>query len=86
MNYPDAKITWIVSKTWIPVVDLHPLIDDYLVFDRTFKGSLKLAKELKAKNFDLVLDLQRNFKSAVSSFFTFCPRRIGSELYKTVHY
>src|SRR5207248_5602359 len=66
-RFPSAHITWVVNKTYEPILLGHPHLDAILTFDRgavrrgvwtglrTFTGFLA---ELRRRRFDLVLDLQ----------------------------
>ena len=77
-----SAITCIVGKDIAPVVNNCPYIDTLIIYD--FKnrdkgalGLLKLGKELRKKNFDMVIDLQNNRKSHILSALSFAPRRYG---------
>jgi heptosyltransferase I len=76
---PSGRIAWLVEPACEGLVRLHPLVDQVLVFDRPRGvGAVPaLAKQLREERFDLVLDLQRHFKSGLFSRLTGAPRRIG---------
>lgn len=79
-HFPDCHITWTVEPRSLDMVNLHPLIDKVIVFDRKngIPAFIKFLKEVRAAGkYDLVLDLQRHFKSGLTSFFSGCNRRIG---------
>lgn len=85
--YPKAKISWAVNKQFADLLVGHPLLDEVIIIEQKSltKGSFgaryqyfkKLRAELKAHNFDLVLDLQGLFKSSVIALMTGCPNRYG---------
>lgn len=85
--YPNAKITWIVHPQFSTFVPEPPIVDEIIYFDKkafskmSFGGKLKeimrMRKLLREKKFDLVLDLQGLFKSAVIAWLTGCPNRYG---------
>ena len=85
--YPAARITWIVHPQFGAFVPQPPIVDEIIYFDKaefnkhtcTEKISrlFALHRELKKRNFDLVIDLQGLFKSAIVAFLTGCPNRIG---------
>lgn len=85
--YPTAKITWIVHPQFGAFIPERPIVDEVIYFDKAefskqnlpgkIKRILALRRELKKRNFDLVIDLQGLFKSAVVSLLTGCPTRIG---------
>lgn len=85
--YPKAKISWMVHPQFSGFLPDQPTIDEVLYFDKvafnkmSIPGKIsflcELRKELHAKDFDLVIDLQGLFKSAVVAALTGCPNRIG---------
>lgn len=78
-SWPETELSWLVEPRCEEIVRAHPRIDRVIVFNRK-KGLAaipKLRRELKSPKFDLVLDLQRHFKSGFFSYLTNSPRRIG---------
>ena len=61
-NFPDAAITVLVGPRAFPVLQGSTLADEIMVYDK--KGSLpyqwKLLRELRSRNFDLVVDLKNS--------------------------
>ncbi len=78
-TYPTSKITWLVEPASSGVVSLHRSIDEVIVFQRKegIQGILQLVRDLRARQFDLTLDLQRHLKSGFFSWLSRAPRRIG---------
>jgi len=94
-RYPEARITWVVEKPAYELLTNNPAIDEIIVFDKPkFKSiaglltnGYQLAKQLKAHNFDVAIDLQGLLKSAVISYlsgasqrFVYCNARELSHL------
>ena len=85
--YPKARISWLVHPQFSGFLPDPPTIDKIIYFDKVaFKkmGLLqkinflrKFRQELQAEKFDLVIDMQGLFKSAVVAALTGCPNRIG---------
>ena len=85
--YPQAKLSWLVHPQFGGFLPEPPIIDEIIYFDKVafnklgiiakVKFLLAFRKELHAKDFDLVIDLQGLFKSAVVAFLTGCPTKIG---------
>lgn len=85
-KFPAAKITWVVNKSYVPLVAGHPAIDAVIPFDR---GSMKkgwktaakraaaFGKDLRRGRFDLTIDLQCLARTAVMSLATGATRRVG---------
>jgi len=72
--YPQGHITWLVEDTYAPVLAGHPALDEVWPVPRPRFGSsdfledvresLRVARRLRKKPFDLVIDLQGLLKSA----------------------
>lgn len=85
--YPQAKISWLVHPQFGGFLPEPPVINEIIYFDKVafnklgiiakVKFLLAFRKDLHAKKFDLVIDLQGLFKSAVVAFLTGCPTKIG---------
>ena len=85
--YPEARISWLVHPQFSAFVPEPPMVDEVIFFNKaefnelSFSDKIKklcsLRRELHAKKFDLVIDLQGLFKSAVIAWLTGCPNRIG---------
>ena len=86
-RFPQARITWLVHPQFAGFVPDAPVIDEVLYFDKVkfnkmgLLDKLKYFREMKAllhsKHFDLVIDMQGLFKSAVLAAISGCSTRIG---------
>lgn len=87
-SFPDAQIRWLVRTEFSPLINNHPYITEVILFDRKFLGkawkNLKAFKsllsfifKLRRYKFDLVLDLQGLFRTAVLSWLSGCKTRAG---------
>ena len=76
---PTSSISWLVEPASAGIVALHKGIDDVIVFKRKegARGVLQLMKDLRARTFDVTLDMQRHLKSGFFSWLSRSPRRIG---------
>jgi len=79
------KISFLVGNECKDILLRSPYIDELLVCDFKNKdsgwaGFLKLARDLRKKNFDIVIDLQNNRKSHILSFLTMAPERYGYDI------
>jgi len=76
---PFSRVTWLVEPKCRDLVEIHPGIDRVIVFDRPrgISALPGLYKHLARERFDIVLDLQRHFKSGLFSLFSGAGRRIG---------
>ena len=85
-RFPDARITWVVNKSYEPLLAGHPDLTDTLAFDRTAmrRGlrravaySLGFAAELRRRRFDLVIDLQGLLRTGLMCLATGAGRVVG---------
>jgi lipopolysaccharide heptosyltransferase I len=83
---PQAHITWLVNRHYEPLLLGHPDLDEVLPFDRgaTKYGLLKATlsygrflRDFRARNFDLVIDLQGLLRSGLFTAASGAPRRVG---------
>ncbi len=76
---PNVELSWAIEPKSEGMVENHPDIDRIFVFDRPkgLSAYRSFVKELQQEKFDIVLDLQRHFKSGVTSYLTKAQRRIG---------
>jgi len=76
---PATHITWIVQPGPAALVRGHRSVDEILIFDRTkgFAAFTEIRRELAARSFDLVINLQVYFKAGVVTSFTRAPMKLG---------
>jgi heptosyltransferase I len=85
--YPEAQITWLVEAAYAPLLAGHPALDEIWEAPRLRPSELlsggnlarlhRLLKQLRARPFDLVLDIQGLLKSAVWVALAKSPRKVG---------
>ena len=76
---PSVHITWVLQPGPATLVRGHRSVDEILIFDRS-KGWAAFAdirRELAARAFDLVIDLQVYFKAGIVTKFTRAPIKLG---------
>jgi lipopolysaccharide heptosyltransferase II len=78
-GYPRAHLAWSVELPSLPLVARSALVDEIILFDRRrwWRDWLPFLRRVRARRFDLVLDLQRHFKSGVISRWSGAPVRLG---------
>lgn len=84
-SFVNARISWLVKKEFAFILEGMPELEEIITWDyqRWRKGNifakisylLEMRKQLKAKQFDLVLDLQGLFKSTLLALLTACSRK-----------
>jgi lipopolysaccharide heptosyltransferase I len=87
-TWPDAHVAWLVTPACAGLLEGHPQLDEVIRFERrrfgqgwknpsAAVGLFRFARELRAKQFDLVIDLQGLFRSGWLASQTRAPVRIG---------
>jgi lipopolysaccharide heptosyltransferase II len=81
-RYPDAHITYLVEAHAAAVVRGNPHIDDLIVIDkssgwRRVRDDLSLARQLRARRFDMAIDLHGGPRAAWFTRASGAPIRIG---------
>ena len=86
-RYPAAQLDWLASPAFAELLAHNPAIDNVIAFPRDqwsapwrpapYVSSARLAARLKRTAYDLVLDLQGQFRSAVFAKLSGAPVRIG---------
>jgi len=85
---PNAHIAWLVATNFVNLLEREDSIDEIIPFDRKRYGRfgrslsasgafLGFLKQLRARRFDTVLDLQGLFRSGLFTFATGAQRRVG---------
>lgn len=83
--WPNARISWVINKGLVGLLEHHPAIDELITFDRKgfgqgAGGALRFAQwlwSLRRHDFDLVLDLQGLLRSGLMSRATGAKYRVG---------
>lgn len=79
--FPGAFIAWGVQGASAPLIEAHPCVDLAIKISKkelsSPMGLWSLRKRLRAQKFDMALDPQGLSKSALVSWLSGAPRRIG---------
>jgi heptosyltransferase-2 len=62
-NYPSLEIDFIVRRDFKDVLINNPYLTKLFYFERNDNQNKRLSEELKSRSYDLVIDLQNNFRS-----------------------
>jgi heptosyltransferase-1 len=76
---PEWRISWIVRDIFSPLVRSCTAVDQVYVFRRNegARGFLRLMREVRQKNFDLVLDLQGLLRTGLMTKWARGKRKAG---------
>ena len=80
--HASSHITWVLQPGPATLVRGHPAVDEIILFDRS-KGIPEIRSvinELRARKFDLLIDLQVYFKAGVITAFSGASRRLGFDV------
>ncbi len=93
---PSAHLTWLVEAAYAPLLSGHPALDEVWVAPRLRPGELwsgsnpatlrRLVQQLRARPFDLVVDVQGLLKSAVWVALARSPRKVGYDRTRELSY
>jgi heptosyltransferase I len=94
--YPTAHITWLVEAAYAPMLAGHPALNEVWIAPRLrpaelFSGSnpgrlRRIVRQLRARPFDLVVDVQGLLKSAVWVALAQSPRKVGYDRTRELSY
>ena len=77
-GYPRARITWVIAPIAHALVSGHRAADEFLVIDVKQPGKWPaIVRDLRAREFDLAIDLQRILKSGLITRATGAGARLG---------
>jgi heptosyltransferase-1 len=90
-QYPAAHIAWLAQPEAVPLLAANPRLDEVIVWPRgewqrlwrekhywqLARVMLAFRRELRARGFDLVLDIQGLMKSGLLAWMTGARQRIG---------
>jgi lipopolysaccharide heptosyltransferase II len=79
---PDAHLTYLVEPSAAPVVQHSPYLDEVIVCSgpdgaRRLRADVRLARDLRARRFDVVLDFHGGPRATWLTLATGAPRRFG---------
>ena len=87
-RYPSAHIAWLVANSCAGLLERHTALNEIIRFDRKRYGSLgrnlrvsvefmEFLNQLRARRFELVVDLQGLFRSGFLALASGAPYRVG---------
>ena len=78
-GFPRAFLAWSVEPAAYPLLEGNSSIDEIILFNRNqaWRSFAPFLTEIRAKRFDLVLDLQRHLKSGIISWASRARWRLG---------
>jgi heptosyltransferase-1 len=84
---PSMEIHWLVEEPFAQLLEDHPLVQQVIKIStkawrkegkgRFIKETVRTIRSLRSENYDIVLDLQGNSKSALFTLFSGAAQRYG---------
>jgi heptosyltransferase I len=76
---PHCRITWVLQAGPAGLVRGHPAVDEILIFERKqgLRAFRDITRQLRAREFDLLLALQVSFKAGIIARLSGVPIRLG---------
>ncbi|TDR18365.1 glycosyltransferase family 9 protein [Marinicella litoralis] len=77
-KYPDCPITWLIGKLEYKLLKGLPGVE-FIIYDKSagWSGIQQMRKQLKGRQFDVMLLMQLSFRANFVSWFIKAKRRIG---------
>lgn len=86
--YPEAQIDWVVEHPFAPLVEAHPCLNSAIRVNtkkwrlepwkrEVWREMLSFRQRIRQTNYDMLFDLQANFKSGLINWCVKCPKKIG---------
>jgi lipopolysaccharide heptosyltransferase I len=86
--HPDAHIAWLAEQSFVQLLEDHPQLDEVIPFDRRRFGKMarspriavefvRFLRDIRRRNFDLIVDLQGLFRSGFLAYASAAPQRVG---------
>ena len=81
-NYPDARITLLADKKLRDLVEFNPHIDECMLIDKKGEDNrlgafIRYIGKVRAKHFDLVINLHRNERASALAAFSGAKHIVG---------
>ena len=84
-QYPEARITYLVEPVAAPVVEANPHLHDVMVVPRSrgwprIRDDWRIAQQLRARRYDLAIDLHGGPRSGWFTWMSRAPVRVGYDV------
>lgn len=77
-GFPESRIDWVVRAGYAPLLQGNPNLDAVIPLPRKrFADGLAVGRVLRARGYDIALDIQGLFYSGWIAWLSGAPRRIG---------
>ncbi|RRO14029.1 glycosyltransferase family 9 protein [Flavobacteriaceae bacterium 14752] len=81
LNFPDAEIHYLINRFTLPVVEGHPCVDEFVIFEDKYRQSkvqfYKFLKQISKAKYTHVFDAYGKLESLLISRFSKAKNRFG---------
>lgn len=77
LAFPSSRIEYLTEPPSVDLLKTNPFIDDVMVYDRSRMSGLGLIQRVRGKEFDLVIDLFGNPRTALITRLSGARYRVG---------
>lgn len=79
---PDARISWLIQPTPFELVQHHPGVDEFILFERRplLRSYRRLRRAMRGREFDLVLVPHTSLKAGIATALLPSRRKVGFDL------
>lgn len=81
-KYPNSKITYLIKKKFLLIVNDHPFIDDFMFLSKEKGISYFLERiitifQIRKKKYDIIIDQQNLMSTKIFTFFSRAEWKLG---------
>lgn len=85
--YPEARLTWVIQPLPYRLIYNHAAVDEFLIFRRyrglsAWRSIVESMGSLRARRYDLILDLQVAFKAGLVTALMRSPVKVGLDRFR----
>ncbi len=77
--FPASRIDYLVERLCRDAIEGNEFVDNVIAFDKRGMNGARMLLELRRARYDMVLDLLGNPRSALMTFASGAPYRVGSD-------
>ena len=76
-QFPSAQVSWVVKSQWASILDGNTDVDDVWSVDVSWPHWPRLIRELRQRQYDLVVDFQGLFRTGLLGLLSGASKRVG---------
>ena len=79
-SFPGATIDWLVDAKWAPILEGNRDVSNIITMDRrSWRDVIATMRRLRRSRYDMAIDFQSLYRSAIIGWLSGAPERIGFE-------